>query len=60
MIAAFSLFFFTAVAGRLFCGWACPQTVWTLCYVWLEKLVEGDRNQRMRLDRGPWTATRVR
>ena len=60
MIAAFSLFAFTVVAGRVFCGWACPQTVWTFCYQFIEKLVEGDRNQRLRLDRGPWNARRVR
>jgi cytochrome c oxidase accessory protein FixG len=59
IIGAFTLFLFTVVAGRLFCGWVCPQTVWTLCYVWLERLVEGDRNQRMRLDRGPWNRKRV-
>ncbi len=59
IIAAFSLFFVTVIAGRIWCGWACPQTIWTLCYVWIEKWVEGDRNQRMRLDRGPWNAPRV-
>jgi cytochrome c oxidase accessory protein FixG len=59
IIAAFTLFLFTVVAGRIFCGWVCPQTVWTLCYVWLERLVEGDRNQRMRLDRGPWNRKRI-
>jgi cytochrome c oxidase accessory protein FixG len=60
MIAAFSLFFFTVLAGRLWCGWACPQTVWTLCFQWIEKQVEGDRNERLRLDRGPWNARRIR
>jgi cytochrome c oxidase accessory protein FixG len=59
MIAAFALFFFTVMAGRLWCGWACPQTVWTLCYVWIERLVEGGRNQRLRLDRGRWNAKRI-
>jgi cytochrome c oxidase accessory protein FixG len=59
MIGAFSLFAFTVMAGRVWCGWACPQTIWTLCYQWIEKLVEGDRNQRLRLDRGPWNARRV-
>jgi cytochrome c oxidase accessory protein FixG len=60
IIGAFSLFFFTVVAGRIWCGWACPQTVWTLVYVWIEKWIEGDRNQRMRLDQGPWNARRIR
>ena len=59
IIAAFSLFFVTVIAGRIWCGWACPQTVWTLCFVWIEKWVEGDRNQRMKLDRGPWNLHRI-
>lgn len=50
IIAAFSLFFFTALAGRVYCGYACPQTVWTHVFVWLEKLTEGDRNKRIKLD----------
>lgn len=59
IIAAFSLFFFTTLAGRLWCGYACPQTVWTKFFMWIEWLTEGDRNARIRLDRGPWTATKV-
>jgi len=59
IIAALSLFFFTALAGRLFCGYACPQTVWTELFVWIERLTEGTRLQRMKLDRGPWTARKV-
>jgi len=51
IIAALSLFFFTALAGRLWCGFACPQTVWTEVFLWIERLVEGERNQRMKLDR---------
>ena len=50
VIAALSLFLFTAVAGRLWCGYACPQTVYTEIFLWLEKLVEGDRSARMRRD----------
>ncbi len=53
VISALSLFLFTAVAGRLFCGYACPQTVYTEIFMWIEHKVEGDRLQRMRLDRGP-------
>ena len=60
IIAAFSLFFFTALAGRLWCGYGCPQTIWTKCFMWIEWLTEGDRNQRMRLDRGPWTRQKLR
>jgi len=51
IIAALSLFFFTAVAGRLWCGFACPQTVWTEVFLWIERMVEGERNQRMKLDK---------
>ncbi|HSP96072.1 MAG TPA: cytochrome c oxidase accessory protein CcoG [Candidatus Dormibacteraeota bacterium] len=59
MIAAFSLFFFTALAGRLWCGYACPQTVWTKFFMWIEWLVEGDRNDRIRLDRSRWSADKL-
>lgn len=55
VISAYSLFLFTAVAGRLWCGYACPQTVYTELFLWLEKLTEGDRSARMRRDAGPWT-----
>jgi cytochrome c oxidase accessory protein FixG len=54
MIAAFSLFFFTAIAGRLWCGYACPQTVWTETFLWIERWTEGTRNQRIKLDAAPW------
>ena len=50
VIAAFSLFFFTALAGRLWCGYACPQTVWTESFLWIERFVEGSRLQQMKLD----------
>ena len=59
IIAALSLFFFTALAGRLWCGYACPQTVWTEVFLWLERLCEGTRNQRMKLDAGPWTREKL-
>ncbi|HEX7012768.1 MAG TPA: cytochrome c oxidase accessory protein CcoG [Steroidobacteraceae bacterium] len=59
VIAALSLFFFTALAGRLWCGYACPQTVWTEAFVWMERWTEGTRQQRMKLDRGPWTFEKV-
>ena len=59
IIAALSLFFFTAVAGRLWCGYACPQTVWTESFLWMERLTEGDRAARLKLDRAPWTARKL-
>jgi cytochrome c oxidase accessory protein FixG len=59
IIAALSLFFFTAMAGRLWCGYACPQTVWTETFLWMERVTEGDRNARLKLDRGPWDANKL-
>ncbi|WP_025916375.1 cytochrome c oxidase accessory protein CcoG [Herminiimonas sp. CN] len=53
VISALSLFLFTAVAGRLFCGYACPQTVYTEIFMWIESKIEGDRAKRMRLDAAP-------
>ena len=55
IISALSLFLFTAVAGRLWCGYACPQTVYTEIFLWLERVIEGDRVQRMKLDRSGWS-----
>jgi len=55
VISALALFLFTAVAGRLWCGYACPQTVYTEIFLWIEKKVEGDRSARMRLDRSGLT-----
>jgi cytochrome c oxidase accessory protein FixG len=56
IISALSLFLFTAVAGRLWCGFSCPQTVYTEIFMWLENRIEGDRSTRMRLDKAPWTS----
>ena len=53
IIAALSLFFFTALAGRLWCGYACPQTVWTEVFLWIERKIEGDRPRQMKLDKSP-------
>ena len=53
VISALSLFLFTAVAGRQWCGYACPQTVYTEIFLWLDKLTEGDRSARLRLDASP-------
>jgi cytochrome c oxidase accessory protein FixG len=59
VVSALSLFLFTAVAGRLWCGFACPQTVYTEMFLWIERKVEGDRNARMRLDRSPMTLEKL-
>jgi polyferredoxin len=59
IIAALALFFFTALAGRLWCGYACPQTVWTEVFLWMERWTEGDRNARMKLDAAPWSANKL-
>ncbi|GAB2490803.1 RdxA/RdxB/FixG family protein [Arenimonas alkanexedens] len=55
IMAGLTLFFFTALAGRLWCGYACPQTVWTEVFIWMERWTEGDRNKRMKLDAAPWS-----
>ncbi|TXT40522.1 MAG: 4Fe-4S ferredoxin [Comamonadaceae bacterium] len=60
IISALSLFLFTAVAGRLWCGYACPQTVYTEIFLWIEKKIEGDRTAHMRRDAGPMTADKLR
>ena len=59
VIAALALFFVTALAGRLFCGYACPQTVWTEVFIWMERWVEGSRNQQIKLAKAPWTREKV-
>jgi cytochrome c oxidase accessory protein FixG len=59
IIAALALFFFTALAGRLWCGYACPQTVWTEVFLRMERLIEGDRNKQMKLAKEPWNARKI-
>ncbi len=59
IILALSLFFVTALAGRLWCGYACPQTVWTEVFLKIEHWLEGDRSQRMKLDAGPWNRNKI-
>ncbi|MGE8498492.1 MAG: cytochrome c oxidase accessory protein CcoG [Pseudomonas sp.] len=56
IIAAFGLFFITVFAGRVWCGYTCPQSVFTWVFMWAEKVTEGDRNQRMKLDKTPMSA----
>ena len=59
IICALALFLFTAVAGRLWCGYACPQTVYTEIFLWVERKIEGDRNRRIRLDGDAWSARKL-
>ncbi|VVM77216.1 hypothetical protein PS645_02077 [Pseudomonas fluorescens] len=54
IIAAFGLFAITVFAGRVWCGYACPQSSWTWIFMWCEKITEGERNQRIRLQAAPW------
>ncbi|MCS6891718.1 MAG: cytochrome c oxidase accessory protein CcoG [Rhodovarius sp.] len=60
VFCAIALFAVTSLAGRLWCGFACPQTVWTDLFMWVERLIQGDRNARMKLDREPWSARKVK
>jgi hypothetical protein len=60
IIAGLALFFFTTVAGRLWCGYACPQTVWTEVFLWMERWTEGDRARRIKLDAAPWSLDKLR
>ena len=55
VMAAMALFLVSALFGRLWCGYACPQTVWTDLFIYVERGFEGDRNARMRLDAAPWS-----
>jgi len=59
VLSALSLFLFTAIAGRLWCGYACPQTVYTEIFLWIERAIEGDRAARMKLDAAPRSARKV-
>ncbi len=60
IMAGLALFFFTALLGRVWCGYACPQTVWTEAYLWMERKIEGNRSRRMKLDKAPSSATKIR
>jgi len=59
IIAAFGLFFITVLAGRVWCGYACPQSIWTWIFMWAEKITEGDRSQRIKLDAAPWSVEKI-
>ncbi|MBI2312262.1 MAG: cytochrome c oxidase accessory protein CcoG [Betaproteobacteria bacterium] len=59
VVSALSLFLFTAIAGRLWCGYACPQTVYTEIFLWVEQFFEGDRHRQIKLDREPWSGRKL-
>ncbi len=59
ILAAVSLFLINASFGRLWCGYSCPQTVWTDLFIWVETRIEGDRNARIRLAKAPWTPGKI-
>lgn len=58
IICAFGLFFITTFAGRVWCGYTCPQTVWTWIFMWAERVTEGERNARIKLDAAPMSANK--
>ncbi|WP_443692370.1 cytochrome c oxidase accessory protein CcoG [Pseudomonas sp.] len=58
IVSAFGLFFITVFAGRVWCGYTCPQSVWTWIFMWCEKVTEGDRNQRIKLDKAPMSGNK--
>ena len=60
IVSALALFFFTALAGRLWCGYACPQTVWTEAFLWIERKVEGSRPKQMKRDKEPMSFNKFR
>ncbi len=60
ILAGLSLFFFTALLGRIWCGYACPQTVWTEAYLWMERKIEGNRSKRIKLDKAPMSTAKFR
>lgn len=59
ILSAVGLFFVTSLLGRVWCGYACPQTVWTDLFVQVERWVQGDRNARIKRDKGPWTLDKL-
>jgi cytochrome c oxidase accessory protein FixG len=60
IIAAFALFTVTSIVGRIWCGYTCPQTVWTAIFMWAEQVAEGPRHARIRLDAAPWNFEKLR
>src|SRR5690606_27814398 len=60
IISAFALFTITTLAGRIWCGYTCPQSAWSFIFMWIEERVEGTRNARIKLDKEPMSATKAR
>lgn len=60
IMSAIGLFFITSLFGRVWCGYFCPQTVWTDLFVWVERIFQGDRNARKKLREGPWTFNKIK
>lgn len=60
ILAAIGLFFVTSLFGRVWCGYFCPQTVWTDLFIWVERIFQGDRNARKKLREGPWTWEKIK
>lgn len=60
IISAFALFTATVLIGRVWCGFSCPQTVWTMLFMSIEDFCEGDRNQRIKLDQSPWNINKIK
>ena len=59
ILAALALFLVTALFGRVWCGYACPQTIWTDLFIYVERFFEGDRNARIKLNKAPWSASKI-
>jgi len=59
ILSALLLFFFTAIFGRVWCGFTCPQTVWTEVFLWIERKIDGDRMKQMKLAKMPWTGEKL-
>src|SRR5215218_5451778 len=59
IVAAIGLFLATSLFGRVWCGYACPQTVWTDLFMWVERLIEGDRRDRIKLDAEPSSRKKI-
>jgi cytochrome c oxidase accessory protein FixG len=59
IISALALFLFTAIAGRLWCGYACPQTVYTELFIWVEQWIEGDYKKQQKLNTMPWNGQKI-